>query len=238
MRYWYPVAAPRRRLAFAGTAAALLALAAGACTRPDAREAREGARARVAPPPPVVDRPIPYGPRRRAQMAAYSGRHYGSASWRLRPRAIVLHYTAGGTMEGAWSLFAANAPNRGEAPGTCAHYIVDKDGTVYRLVRPTIRCRHAIGLNDSAIGVEMVQEAGPGSGWAGRQILRRRAQVRAAAALVRHLQARFDVPDARVIGHASANGSPLFHDRLGWRNDHTDWLPAHVRAFRRLLRGG
>ena len=38
----------------------------------------------VAPPRPViVQKPIPYGPRRRAEMAAYSKRHYGTAQWRL-----------------------------------------------------------------------------------------------------------------------------------------------------------
>src|SRR5690348_14314856 len=50
-----------------------------------------------APPPPIVSKPIPYGPQRRVEMAAYARRHYGAsfATWRLvRPRVIVEHYTA------------------------------------------------------------------------------------------------------------------------------------------------
>jgi hypothetical protein len=226
----------------AGSACAYLAVPAPAppgesgATGGDRRQAAPGRSAVPAPPVRIVRRRIPYGPARRAQMAAYSARHYGDRSWWLRPRTIVLHYTAGPTMESAWALFASNAPNGGELPGTCAHYIVDKDGTVYALVPPTVRCRHAIGLNDNAIGVEMVQEAGPSSSWADRQILARPTQIRAAVGLVARLQRRFGIPARRVIGHAMANASPDFHDRLGWRNDHTDWLAADVAAFRRLLR--
>ena len=54
--------------------------------------------ARSSPRPrsrPIVQRPIPFGPQRRAEMAAYSKRHYGTAQWRLiAPKVIVEHYTA------------------------------------------------------------------------------------------------------------------------------------------------
>jgi beta-N-acetylhexosaminidase len=30
-----------------------------------------------------------------------------------------------------------------ELPATCAHFIVDKDGTIYQLVALTTMCRHA-----------------------------------------------------------------------------------------------
>ena len=50
----------------------------------------------AAPPkPPIVQRPIPFGAQRKAEMAAYSKRHYGTAQWRLiDPKVIVEHYTA------------------------------------------------------------------------------------------------------------------------------------------------
>jgi N-acetyl-anhydromuramyl-L-alanine amidase AmpD len=180
---------------------------------------------------------IPYGATRRRQMAAYSKRHYGTWSWRLHPRVIVLHYTAGSTYAGARAVFAANAPNLGELPGVAAHFVVDKDGTIYQLVPLGVRVRHAIGLNDRAIGVEMVQEGGSGARWADAQILARKAQMRSALRLVRYLQARYGIRRRDVIGHAMANDSPFFHDLLGWRNDHTDWQAADVRIFRvRLAR--
>jgi N-acetyl-anhydromuramyl-L-alanine amidase AmpD len=183
---------------------------------------------------------ISYGSERKAQMAAYSRRHYGTRKWRLRdPDAIVLHFTASGSYSAVWNTFESNAPNRGESPGVCAHYVVKQDGTIAELVRPRIRCRHAIGINHRSIGIEMVQEGGRGSHWADQQILDRRPQVRAALRLVRWLQARFEIATRDVIGHAMVNDSRYFKDLEGWRNDHTDWLARDVREFRdRLERGG
>lgn len=168
-------------------------------------------------------------------MAAYSLKHSGTASWQLTPTVIVLHFTAGGSWQGARSTFASNAANMGELPGTCAHFVIDKDGTVYSLVPTSIRCRHTIGLNDSAIGIEMVQEGGSSSSWADQQILARPAQANAALALVRSLQAQYGISTANVIGHAMANTAPQFHDLAGWRNDHTDWQAADVATFRSRL---
>src|SRR5919106_4548964 len=46
--------------------------------------------------PRMDDDYIPYGHRRKRQMARYSRRHYGRARWRLRnPKGIVLHFTGG-----------------------------------------------------------------------------------------------------------------------------------------------
>ena len=183
----------------------------------------------------VVQAPIPYSATRQQEMAAYSLRHYGTASWQLTPTMIVLHYTAGGTWSSTRAVFAADTVNMGELPGTCAHYVVDKDGTVYQLVPTSVRCRHTIGLNDQAIGIEMVQEGGSSATWADQQILGRPAQVGAALALVRSLQSQFGISTANVIGHATANAAPQFHDRLGWRNDHADWQAADVAVFRSRL---
>jgi N-acetyl-anhydromuramyl-L-alanine amidase AmpD len=195
------------------------------------------AAAGAAPKPRIVEDPISYGGERREQMAGYSQRHYGEREWRLRdPDAVVLHYTAGGTYSSAWSAFDSNAPNRGELPGVCAHYVVKKSGRIAELVPPRIRCRHAVGLNHRSIGVEMVQEAGPGSAWADRQILDREPQIRAALRLVDWLQGRFEIATGDVIGHSMANDSPYFKDLEGWRNDHTDWLQKDVRVFRKRLR--
>ena len=188
-----------------------------------------------APAPAIVADPIPYGRGRRGQMAAYSKRHYGTASARLRPKVVVLHFTAGSTYRSAWETFASNDPNRGELPGTCAHFVVDKDGTIYQLVRLSLRCRHAIGVNHVALGIEMVQEQGAGSHWADQQILRRKPQIRAVLRLVRWLQESYGIANEDVIGHAMANDHRRFRDDEGWTNDHTDWLSQDVRAFRKRL---
>ncbi len=202
-----------------------------------ARQTARAARSRLQRP--ALDRdPIPYGRKRKRQMAAYSARHYGRHRWRLRhPRVIVLHFTAGPSYRSAWETFASNAPSLGELPGVCSHFVIEKRGRIHRLVRPAIRCRHTIGLNHRSIGIEMVQEAGRGSHWADRQILHRRRQIHAALHLVGWLKQRFGIRMRDIIGHAMADHSPYFKDLEGWRNDHTDWLRRDVRKFRHRLRG-
>src|SRR5215468_8727333 len=111
------------------------------------------------PKPPIVQKPIPFTAARKAEMAAYAKRHYGIDSWRLvHPHVIVEHYTASDSFSSAWSTFASDTPDSElhELPGTCAHFVIDTDGTIYKLVSTTIMCRHTVGLNYTAIGVEHV----------------------------------------------------------------------------------
>jgi N-acetyl-anhydromuramyl-L-alanine amidase AmpD len=170
-------------------------------------------------------------------MAAYSRRHYGRRGWRLRhPHVIVLHFTDGPNYRSAWNEFASNAPNMGELPGVCSHFVIAQNGRIHRVVPPGIKCRHTIGLNYTAIGVEMVQEEGRGAHWADRQILNRGPQIHSALHLVGWLKQRFGIRMRNVIGHAMANHSPYFIDREGWRNDHDDWKRRDVRTFRHRLR--
>jgi hypothetical protein len=186
--------------------------------------------------PRIVTDHLTFGATRKAETAAYALRHYGTRTARLRPTLIVLHYSESDTYASVRSLFEADQPNRGERPGTCAHYVVDQDGTIHELVPPTLMCRHTVGLNHLAIGIEFVQSShGHDPRWATRQVLGRRAQAAAGVALVEHLQRRFAITDHEVIGHAMANDSKRFRDLEGWRNDHVDWQAPEVAAFRRML---
>src|SRR5690348_3209243 len=111
----------------------------------------------LAPPKPhVVWKPIPFGPKRVAETVVYARRHYGLDSATLHPRAIVEHVTATSTFSSAYNTFAADVPDAElhELPGTCAHFVVDRDGTIYQLVRLDLICRHTVGLNWAAIGIE------------------------------------------------------------------------------------
>ena len=215
---------------------ALVTLLAGLCLLPAPAARLTGAEARKYRPEMTRDY-IPYGRDRKHQMGRYSKRHYGVWRWRLTsPNVIVLHFTGGSSYESARNHFASNTPNRGELPGVCAQFIVDKDGTIYKVVRTTIRCRHAIGLNYTSIGIEMVQETGEGSRWADRQILQRRPQIRAVLRLTRFLKLKYSIRMRHIIGHAMVNESPYFKDLQGWRSDHTDWAEPDVREFRRRLK--
>lgn len=185
------------------------------------------------PAPPVVSSPIPFGAARRAETAAYSKRHYGAASWRLtRPRVIVHHYTANRSLRATWSTFASNAPDGelGERPGTCAHFVIDVDGTIHRLVPLSIRCRHTVGLNWTAIGVEHV-------GRSDAEVTGNARQLAASLVLSRWLMARFGIALGDVIGHAENRESPYHRELYApWRcQTHGDFSRRTMDRYRARL---
>jgi N-acetylmuramoyl-L-alanine amidase len=206
-------------------------LAAGKAAR-DAAARRGAAQVGAAPRPSIVRRRIPFGAARRAQTRAYSKRHYGTATATLRPKVIVEHFTASGTFSSAFNTFAANAPDveMHERPGVCAHFIVDRDGTIYQLVSVTLICRHTVGLNDRAIGIEHV-------GYSDAEILGRPAQIRASLRLTRWLQERYGIAGRDVIGHAESLSSPYHHERVARlrTQTHGDFARPAMRRYRARL---
>ena len=158
--------------------------------------------------PTIVQRPIPFGPKRREEMRAYARRHYGIDDFRLRdPKVIVEHYTVTDDFQSAYDTFANDVPDAElhELPGTCAHFVVDKDGTIYQLVSLTVMCRHTVGLNQTAIGIEQV-------GRSAREILDRPAQLGAIARLTAWLRCREGIALRDVIGHNESLSSPYHHE--------------------------
>jgi N-acetylmuramoyl-L-alanine amidase len=193
------------------------------------------AAALVAPPRPhIVWRPIPFGPKRVAEMRAYAERHYGIRSAVLHPRAIVEHVTATSTFSSAFDTFRADVPDAElhELPGTCAHFVVDRDGTIYQLVRLNVMCRHAVGLNWVAIGIEHV-------GTSDAEVLHDAAQMRASLSLTAWLMWKYRIPLANVIGHNESLTSPLHKELYApWRcQTHGDWQHADMVAYRARLAG-
>jgi N-acetylmuramoyl-L-alanine amidase len=180
----------------------------------------------------VVWRPIPFGPQRKAETAHYAKLHYGIASWVLHPKVIVEHVTANDSFSATWNTFAANTPDPelGQLPGTCAHFVVDRDGTVYQLVPLTVMCRHTVGLNYVAIGIEHV-------GVSDAEVLQDPAQMRSSLELTRRLMRRFHIAQRNVIGHAESLSSPYHRERYApWRHQtHGDWTHADMRLYRARL---
>ncbi len=194
--------------------------------------ARASAAAR-APKPKIDWDPIPFGADRKAQMRRYSRRHYGDAKAKLvDPKVIVQHYTASTTYSSAFNTFAANAPDVefGERPGVCAHFVIERDGTIHQLVSLRWRCRHTVGLNDTAIGIEHV-------GVSDGDVMGRPAQLAASLALTRYLQGRYGIRTRDVIGHAESLSSPYHHERVAaMRNrTHGDFGRATMRRYRARL---
>ena len=191
------------------------------------------ASARQAPKPRIVTKLIPFGAARRAETAAYVQRHYGIQRWRLEhPHVIVEHYTASNSFTSAYSAFASDTPDSelGELPGVCAHFVVDRDGTIYQLVRLNTICRHTVGLNWTAFGIEHV-------GTSDRQILESPAQLAASLSLTLWLMSTYGIRLRNVIGHNESLTSPYHRERYRlWRcQTHGDWTRADMKIYRTAL---
>ena len=182
--------------------------------------------------PHIVWKPIPFGPQRVAEMRSYAQRHYGLDTAVLKPRAIVEHVTATSSFSSAYNTFAADVPDAElhELPGTCAHFVIDRDGTIYQLVRLDLMCRHTVGLNWAAIGIEHV-------GTSDAHVLGDAAQMRASLALTLWLMSRYRIALANVIGHNESLTSPLHRERYApWRcQTHADWKRADMDVYRARL---
>ncbi|MEA2281756.1 MAG: hypothetical protein QOK21_2363 [Solirubrobacteraceae bacterium] len=183
--------------------------------------------------PPIVERRIAFGARRRREMAAYSARHYGTRSYRLRhPHVIVEHYTANTSLSATINTFASDAPDPElhERPGTCAHFVIDTDGTIYQLVPLRWRCRHTVGLNWTAIGIEHV-------GTSDAAVMSHPRVLRASLRLTRWLRCMDGIRVRDVIGHAESLSSPYHHERVRWlrTQTHGDMTHPSMQRYRARL---
>src|SRR5690348_4867234 len=164
----------------------------------------------AAPAPPIVQDPIPFGARRKAEMLGYAQRHYGLNRYRLiDPHVIVIHFTETPDFSSTFNTFAPDTPDSElhELPNTCAHFVIDKDGTIHQLVPLNIMCRHTVGLNWTAIGIEHVGDSDRG-------ILGNPQEFGASLALVRWLRCRFHIAVANVIGHNESLASSYHHENV------------------------
>jgi len=112
---------------------------------------------------------------------------------------LVLHYT------GMASCEAALARLCDPAAQVSAHYLIDEDGTVYRLVAEEHRAWHAgvscwageRDVNSRSIGIELVN---PGHDLGYRNFPYQ--QMRALALLCRQILSRHPIPASRVLAHS------------------------------------
>jgi N-acetylmuramoyl-L-alanine amidase len=187
--------------------------------------------------PPIVWDPIPFGAKRRAETVRYVKRHYGSfmkPTWRLAdPHVIVIHFTVTPDFTSTYNTFAADVadPELHELPGTCAHFVIDRSGTIHQLVSLGTICRHTVGLNWTAIGIEHV-------GYSDAQVLGDRRQLMASLQLVRWLRCRYGIPVKDVIGHNESLSSPYHHENVPAlrHQTHADFNRADMQIYRARLR--
>ena len=220
---------------FPGDSAFVVELPAGALPSDGVRRHANAvlALARAIAPPREVSKPIPFSDARKADMADYAQRHYGFHDFRLRkPRVIVEHYTATSSFAPVFDYFSRNEPDPElhELPGVCSHFVIDRDGTIYRLVPTSIMCRHTVGLNWTAVGVEHV-------GQSDADVMGNPRQLAASLRLTRALQGRYGIGTRNVIGHNENRSSPYHRERVARLRSqtHADFPRAVMDGYRRRL---
>jgi len=185
----------------------------------------------------IRNKPIDFGKERIELTIAYRRAHQDPSADDviIQPKMIILHWTGIGSFASTWNYFnrthaeaaRAELAAAGEV-NVSAHFLVDRDGAIYRLVPETWMARHCIGLNHLAIGIENVGD---------EKLPLTPAQTRADAALVRYLAAKY--PITHLIGHMEyrrMEGTEFFLERdPKYRNTKPDPGADFMRKVRAMV---
>ncbi len=121
----------------------------------------------LAPSPfDLLQKPIVFDDLRIKLTQDYVKRHYGIVLQDIEftPALIVLHWTGTKDLDAAYEAYRPSVlPGSGERDkpkdaevNTSVHYLVDRDGTVYNLMKDFYIARHITGLDRHAIGIAQV----------------------------------------------------------------------------------
>jgi N-acetyl-anhydromuramyl-L-alanine amidase AmpD len=178
----------------------------------------------------IIDKPIVWSEQREQLIREYAMTHYGLDQVYITPQAVVVHWTASGTWESAYNHFY----NESRGDGTlnvASHFLVSKEGQIFRLTPETALNRHIIGYNWCAIGIENVGGVG------GAEDLTD-AQLEANIDLILYLQEKYPTIHY-VFGHYqqdAARESGLYIENVtGYRSEKIDPGHSFMKALHERL---
>ncbi len=173
----------------------------------------------------IFDRPVVFDQERIDLTLQYLDEHYGikQTDPTIDPKIIVVHYTVIPTLEKTIAAFeGSKLPNwRPEiasagALNVSSQFVVDQDGTIYRLMPENNMARHVIGLNHCAIGIENVGGTD--------EVPLTKAQLEANIWLAKYLKKKYDIQ--YLIGHSeytNFEGHELWLEKdAGYRTEKSD----------------
>ena len=182
--------------------------------------------------------------------------NYGSPEFpglEIDPKVIVVHYTAGATLQGAFKTFAPETLggrpylDQAGAVNVGIQFIVDYDGTIYQMQPDNYFGRHCIGLNHSAIGFENIGQGDiTDAALGGEEQNDNRltlAQLNANSELIRYLKQKYPAIEI-LIGHSeyrqleepSHPGHEIFYEAdPEYRTEKSDPGPNFLGALRTEL---
>lgn len=183
----------------------------------------------------ILDRPVIFDENRIKLTRDYLKDRYGliQDTPTITPKMIVLHWTEIPTLEQSYVAFLnSTLPNfRPEIKSVSglnvsSHFLVDLDGSIYRLMPEIFMARHVIGLNHTAIGIENVGGT--------PNVPLTKAQIKANIWLVEYLSKKY--PIEYLIGHYEY--TKFEDDALwlevdeGYRTQKVDPGPSFLNAVR------
>lgn len=169
----------------------------------------------------IIQMPIVFDNLRMKLTLEYIQKHYGHKIYgesvpdiNLRPRMIVLHRTNIDTLDGSYEALrpaTLSEPERGAPDPTkkklnsSVHYLVDKEGNIYSLMRDFYMARHVVGLDEIALGISNVGAS---------ESSMTNAQLRADELLIRFLTERNNNIKWLIAASEAANfkGSGLWEE--------------------------
>jgi len=181
--------------------------------------------------PVIVDRPVRLTEYREQLMREYALQHYGEELTEIVPQVIIVHWTESPDADGVHKYFYKEARKDGTL-NVCSQFLVDRDGTIFRLTPETMLDRHAIGYNWCSIGIENV------GGVDNREDLTPE-QLQANLLLIRYLKEKYSTI-LYVWGHyqqRSAKQSGLYKEKVsGYFNEKVDPGPKFMKALQKNLK--
>jgi len=166
----------------------------------------------------IIQKPVLFSQKRIDLTKEYIKKHYALdvKNIDITPKSIVLHWTSIMNFELCHERLNAEKIVGGRAYiekagllNVSAHFLVDRDGTIYQLMPENLMARHTIGLNYSAIGIENI------GGKENKEEDLTQEQVLANVKLVRYLKQKY--PNIEyLLGHheyLKMQDSPLWLEK-------------------------
>ncbi|MFO8029212.1 MAG: peptidoglycan recognition family protein [Cyclonatronaceae bacterium] len=184
----------------------------------------------------IFEKPIRFDEEREQLSLEYMRNRHGIEAEQavIDPRMVVVHWTAVHSIEETFDVFnPVRLRGRQNLQGASSlnvssQFLVDRDGSIFRLLPDTTFARHTIGLNYMAIGIENI---------GGSQAPLTRAQLKANTDLITWLAGKYDIE--YVIGHHEYQD---FRGSDVWKETDPDYLtdkidpgPDFMRRLRKEL---
>lgn len=185
--------------------------------------------------PQITQWPITFDAEREQLSLEYMREHYGIVQEKatISPNMVVVHWTVVPTLQKTFEVFnpstlPASRAKISAASGlnVSAHFLVDRDGSIYQLLPTNVFARHVIGLNHTAIGIENIAD--------GEALPLTEAQIEANIRLIRYLAGKHGIE--YVIGHHEYQrfiGHPLWKEKdASYLTEKTDPGDANMQIIR------